>query len=1001
MDAMDCDDFEKTLKVIVLGNGNVGKTSLTTQYAKGRFTSNYKKTIGVDFMERTVTIDGDDVHLMIWDTAGQEEFDTLTSRYYKGAGAAVYVFSTVDRDSFEALPNWQQKVLDECGPLCQVLVQNKTDLMDQAAMTKDEVDCMKRELNLRLFRTSVQENINVDETFEYICRRYLKKATGDEPAAVADIATLTSESRPSSKKSIEVDQRKTKAKAKAKAEKAKAKLPMEEEDFDDILAPAPTTPVHTNPEPVEDEPVQEELVAIAPEEDTNTPKILNVSPMSDDPDDYRANNSTVLIPLSYIEVPDDVDAYVALARMRDAKATAKEARQMAWEDFFAKRWNDQARAAETKATANLTRQIEALSKHQAQSSNFELWNTALDQHYYEYVQYALRDGADIPKAMLLTNVSNEGVTPLVKACLSSDLPMIRLLLDAGADPSAKFPDHDNPFMRSIYRAALKNVHVFELLLAHAAPATLAAELSYVDTDGKSILHLAAEGGHVETLKVLINHPVTSGFINAATPLGQTPLHLAVLGSYTRCVRVLLQNMLPETIAAIDGNGNNALHLALKHESTFFHMDALVETFLTSYVNGCCPGDPPGLFAMTDANGCTVLHLATSQNLEKIALRLMQFGKTPLNLCNKEGRTVLHEAVGLQNHTLIRALIDCNVMIDVVDDLGQTPLLMASLVADTDTIKMLLGAGADPACQNREGHTSLHYLASYCRDEAPIRMLIKKGAGVNARSVKGNIPLHFAAMKGNEVAARILLEYGADMSILNEDKRTVVFLARQWGHVALEEYFNDLLKEDAPMPTPPISMEMASSIASKLLKRSKEAKAHVHIKQLAKSPKRSQKRRDNPALPLPPLSLEPETAKESEELAEAPTLDSVLETVVDTDWESRSISGDSTLSTPFEAPPPYKVCLTPFVRRQLETPQYKTKQLRHDVQELLRHNQPLQPLRQHVATKSILQSATAVHIPWNLTVPTDQLSLTRRNLVQFTTFEQRSPTHVLFTGKKVR
>lgn len=57
------------------------------RYCKGYFTDTYKKTIGVDFMEKTLEVDdvGESVRLMVWDTAGQEEFDSLTSRYYKGA----------------------------------------------------------------------------------------------------------------------------------------------------------------------------------------------------------------------------------------------------------------------------------------------------------------------------------------------------------------------------------------------------------------------------------------------------------------------------------------------------------------------------------------------------------------------------------------------------------------------------------------------------------------------------------------------------------------------------------------------------------------------------------------------------------------------------------------------------------------------------------------------------------------------------------------------------
>ncbi|EQC25991.1 hypothetical protein SDRG_16139 [Saprolegnia diclina VS20] len=693
--------------------------------------------------------------------------------------------------------------------------------------------------------------------------------------------------------------------------------------------------------------------------------------MSDDPDDFRASNSTVLIPLAYIEISEDVDAYVALQRMRDAKAMAQEARSMAWEDFFAKRWNGDERAASKKAAANLARQIEALSKHQAASSNFELWNMALDSKYYEYIRYALRDGAEIPRSMLLSNISNDGVTPLVKACMLTDLTLLRLLLEAGADPSAKYPSSTNPYMQSMYRAALKNVQIFDLLVAHGA-SSLDTELQYVNDDGKSLLHLAAEGGHVDVLRRLLEHDMTRHFAHTLTSLGQTPLHLAVLGSYTRCVRVLLKAMTPESITVFDLNGHNALHLALKHESTFFHLESLIDAFITA--------GPPGLFESMDANGCTVLHLAMGQNLEKIALQLMRYGKTPLNVCNKSGLTVLHIAVGLRNHRLIQALIDCNVMVDVVDDLGQTPLLMASLLADTETIKLLLAAGADPACQNREGHTSLHYLATYCRDDVPMRLLIKKGIGVNARSGKGNIPLHLAAMKGNEIAARVLLEYGADLSLLNEDKRNAVFLARQWGHTALEAYFNDLLKEDEPMPTPPISIETASAIASKLLRRSKEAKTQVHIKHMAKSPKRSPTgKAHHGRLPLPPLSLDEPSSSRSSALAEPatePTDDLVLETMIETDWEHMSISGDSTLSEPIEPPAPYKVCLTPFVKRQLDAAS-DIRPLRSDVQELLRHNQPLAPLREHIRTKSTLQAPGGVHIPWHLTVPTGGVSLERK------------------------
>ena len=89
----------------------------------------YKKTIGVDFLEKTIEVsDVETVKMMIWDTAGQEEFDALTSSYYRGTGACAVVFSTVDRASFEAVEKWKLKVEEQCGSVVMVMVQNKVRL---------------------------------------------------------------------------------------------------------------------------------------------------------------------------------------------------------------------------------------------------------------------------------------------------------------------------------------------------------------------------------------------------------------------------------------------------------------------------------------------------------------------------------------------------------------------------------------------------------------------------------------------------------------------------------------------------------------------------------------------------------------------------------------------------------------------------------------------------------------------------------------------------------
>jgi len=177
--AMREEELETAIKVVVVGNGAVGKSSMIQRYCKGIFTKDYKKTIGVDFLERQIEVNGEDVRLMLWDTAGQEEFDAITKAYYRGAQACVLAFSTVDRDSFLAVEHWKKKVEDEVGNIAMVLIQNKIDLSDEALVSNDEAENLARSMNLKFYKTSVKENTNVEDVFRYLAERYLAQV-GEE-----------------------------------------------------------------------------------------------------------------------------------------------------------------------------------------------------------------------------------------------------------------------------------------------------------------------------------------------------------------------------------------------------------------------------------------------------------------------------------------------------------------------------------------------------------------------------------------------------------------------------------------------------------------------------------------------------------------------------------------------------------------------------------------------------------------------------------------------------
>lgn len=184
-------DIDTTLKVIVVGNGQVGKTSMITRFAKGIFTNEYKKTIGVDFLEKKMHLSsiGEEVTFLLWDTAGQEEYDALTRTYYKGAGACILAFSTTDRDSFDAVESWYKKVQDECGNICMVLVQNKVDLMDEALMDAKDVEFLAKKLRLKLYRTCVKDDLNVSEVFQHLGAEFVRNG-GEATFGSGGIASI-------------------------------------------------------------------------------------------------------------------------------------------------------------------------------------------------------------------------------------------------------------------------------------------------------------------------------------------------------------------------------------------------------------------------------------------------------------------------------------------------------------------------------------------------------------------------------------------------------------------------------------------------------------------------------------------------------------------------------------------------------------------------------------------------------------------------------------------
>ncbi|EGX51376.1 hypothetical protein TWF569_001792 [Orbilia oligospora] len=175
------------LKVIILGDSGVGKTSLMNQYVNKKFSASYKATIGADFLTKEVLVDDRLVTMQIWDTAGQERFQSLGVAFYRGADCCVLVYDVNNQKSFETLDSWRDEFLIQASPRDAdsfpfVVIGNKIDVDDgkrQVPQKRAMAFCQSKG-NLPYFETSAKEAINVEQAFEVIARHALAQEEAEE-----------------------------------------------------------------------------------------------------------------------------------------------------------------------------------------------------------------------------------------------------------------------------------------------------------------------------------------------------------------------------------------------------------------------------------------------------------------------------------------------------------------------------------------------------------------------------------------------------------------------------------------------------------------------------------------------------------------------------------------------------------------------------------------------------------------------------------------------------
>ena len=169
-------NFNYLLKYVIVGDASVGKSNLLLRYTHGEFREEYQLTIGVEFGSNNIMIDNKIFRVQIWDTAGQENFRSITRSYYKNSACALIVYDITRKISFENLVDW----IEDCKnsspkTVFMVLVGNKSDLEQNREVSEEEGRELAERNGRLFFETSAKTGQNVEEVFKQSAMLIAKK----------------------------------------------------------------------------------------------------------------------------------------------------------------------------------------------------------------------------------------------------------------------------------------------------------------------------------------------------------------------------------------------------------------------------------------------------------------------------------------------------------------------------------------------------------------------------------------------------------------------------------------------------------------------------------------------------------------------------------------------------------------------------------------------------------------------------------------------------------
>ncbi|OHT00101.1 small GTP-binding protein [Tritrichomonas foetus] len=156
-------------KVVFLGEGRVGKTSIGKRWEEERFDQSQRSTVAAACYKKSMNIEGKLITINLWDTAGQEEYHSLAPIYYKDAHAALLVFSVIDQKSFDRMVQWKKELFMSRGEDIKiVVVGNKIDMVKERCISAQQAERFAQSIHAKYFEVSAKTGQGIDMLFLHV-----------------------------------------------------------------------------------------------------------------------------------------------------------------------------------------------------------------------------------------------------------------------------------------------------------------------------------------------------------------------------------------------------------------------------------------------------------------------------------------------------------------------------------------------------------------------------------------------------------------------------------------------------------------------------------------------------------------------------------------------------------------------------------------------------------------------------------------------------------------